>query len=205
MTDNTYIEETESVKKTPFQSPVPFIIKLRNLIFGKKRPDAFTQVTFYLNLIIWASFFIWNILSYFAISSREFIWQKKGIPVEAIIEKRGSELNFSYGEFLDRLETFHSISVILWAISAIGLILLYRKNKRFIYFAFTPVILFVMMNIFYLSWRYFMEDTTAFDKIALIVFFLSLTVYSYLLKEQKEDDGEINFFGVAEEDEPDYK
>ncbi len=50
-----------------------------------------------------------------------------------------------------------------------------------------------------------MEDTTAFDKIALIVFFLSLALFSYLLKQQKEDDGEINFFGVAEEDEPDYK
>lgn len=200
MTAEIHSDET-AVKKTRFQSPVPFIIQLRNLIFGKKRPDTFTQVTFYINLIIWASFVIWNILSYYAISSRTLIWAKKGIPVEAIIERRGKELGFAKGEFLDRLLTYHSLSIILWLIAGAGLVMLYRKKKIFLYLTVVPVGLYILMSIFYVSWTYFIQDTTAYDKVALLIFFLSIAIQSYLLKNEREGRG-INFFGVDEEDQP---
>ena len=88
---------TENVKHTKFQSPVPLLIRVRNFIFGKKKPDVFTRVTFYINMLIWFMFFLWNIVSYIAISSRNLILDMKGIPVEEIIEVRGVELGIYLG------------------------------------------------------------------------------------------------------------
>jgi len=202
MSDAFEIETEESeiaAKKTPFQSPVPLIIKLRNFIFGKSKPDIYTRITFFINLVIWATFFIWHCISYFTITSRALILQKKGIPVERIIENRGSQLDFAQGDFLNRLLTFHAISIICWGLIFVGLVLLFRKKKQFSYFILGPIIFYLGMNAFYLSFTYFMEDTTAYDKIALLILIASILFHTYLMKNERSG-GSISFFGEAEED-----
>lgn len=196
--ENVFTPNQES-EPTKFQSPIPFLRQFRNLIFGKKAPDMYTRITFYMNVVIWTTFLIWEILSYFALTSSELFIQKKGIPIHSIVEKRGLVLGFEEGEFLDRLITFHAISIICWLAFFIGLIMMYRKLKKYIYFTIAPLIFFIGMNIFYLSFTYFMEDTTAYDKIALLVLIISNIVHSYLLNN-KSSGGTSGFFGEPIED-----
>ena len=195
----TETNDVEVKKTTKFQSPLPFLIQLRNLIFGKQKPDIFTRVTFYINLWIWLTFTVWSIISYISISARTFILQQKGISVEDIIEKRGIELGFEGKEFLNRLLTFHSISLICWMLVFVGLVLLYRKKVQFIYFVLGATLFYIGMHIFYLSFTYFVEDTTLYDKISLLIIIAGSLIHFYLLKNEKRG-GTINFFGEMEED-----
>lgn len=199
MTSATENKQVSTVKRTRFQSPVPIVITLRKLIYGEGKPDMYTRIAFVINMIIWATFFLWNILSYFVLQKTELITTQKEIRVDEIIENRGAELGFEPGDFLSRLITFHSISILCWLLIFIGLMLLYRKNKRFIYLTLAPVIFYMGMSVFYLSFTYFLEDTTTFDKVALLVFVSSCILHAYLLKNERTG-GSISFFGEAEDD-----
>lgn len=194
------MEEQEAKSTTKFQSPIPFIIQFRNLIFGKKKPDIFTLVTFYMNLVIWFTFMIWNIISYFSISMKDFILAQKGISVEEIITKRGLELGYVNDEFLNRLLTFHAISIICWTIVFVGIVLLYRKKIQFIYFIVGAILAYVGMSIFYVGYSYFIEDTTTYDKIALLII-VAGSILHYFLMRNESNGGSINFFGAIEDEE----
>ena len=194
------MEDQEVKSATKFQSPLPFIIQLRNLIFGKKKPDTFTKVTFIINLIICSTFFLCSIISYYSISMKGFIESEKGISVEEIIANRGMELGFKNGQFLSHLLTFHAISTICWMLVFIGIVLLYRKKIQFIYFIFAPILFYVGMSIFYISYTYFIEDTTTFDKIALLVIMVGSIVHYFLMRNESRG-GSINFFGAIEDEE----
>jgi len=192
----------ELVDKTPtkFQSPLPFIIQFRNLIFGKEKPDTFTTVTFVINLIICNTFILWSIISYLSISMKDFIEAQKGISVEEIIARRGNELGFEDGEFLSRLLTFHAISIICWLVVFVGIVLLYRKRIQFIYFIVFPALFYIGMTIFYISYSYFIQDTTTYDKIALLII-IAGSVLHYFLMRNESNGGSINFFGAIEDEE----
>lgn len=194
-TPDQVLQSEEGEEKTPFQSPVPYIVMLRNFIFGKEKPDVLTQVNFFINLFISLSFFIWHILSWLAISKRELIWQKKGISVEGLIESRGVELGFGSGELLSRLLTLHGISVICWGVILLGLVRLYRRKADFIYIVIPSLFFYVGMYLFYLSFRFFIEDTTAYDKLSMILVLLSATIEFVLLKRRQGGSG-FSFFGV---------
>jgi len=191
---------TEEEKVNKFHSPVPFLRNFQRFIFGKEKPDIYTRLTFNINMIIWLSFILWSILSFFTIKSRAIILQMKGIPVEKVIRERGVELGFKGEEFIDRLLTFNAIAIICWIIILIGLILLFRKIRQYIYFILGGALFYIGMSIFYLSYTYFMEDMTFYDKIALLVLITSSIFHFFLLKNEQEG-GNINFFGETEEDE----
>ena len=184
----------DNKRTTKFQSPIPIIIKLRNFIFGKNKPDFYTQIIFYLSTIIWITFMSWSIISYLAITSRNLILQHKGIPIEKIILTRGETLGYSNNEFITRLLNFHSIAIICWAIVFVGLVMLYRKKENFIYPLFLGTLFFIGMSTIYLGFNYFLEDTTSYDKIALLVLILCGIIQYYQLKSEKKE-GSINFFG----------
>jgi hypothetical protein len=191
--------ETSSTNEsqTAFHSPIPIILRLRTVIFGDKIPDKYTQFTFYLNLFFWFTFFIWSFASYMTISSRELIMKEKNIPVEEVIENRAQALGFEGADFLDRLLTIHSIGIITWSIVFVGLALLYRKREIFIYFIVSGTLFYTGMLVFYLSYSYFKEDITLFDKIGLLAILLSSTMYYFLLKKENSG-GSINFFEEEE-------
>ncbi|MDG1148397.1 MAG: hypothetical protein P8N52_08850 [Crocinitomicaceae bacterium] len=181
-----------------FQSPAPLLIKFRNVIFGKESPDIYTKITFTCNLFIWATFMLWNSVSYFTITMRSIILEQKGIPVAQIIQKRGLELGFETNTFLPRLLTFHAVAIICWGVVFFGLILLYRKKKQFSYFVLGGVGFYLGMSVFYLNLNYFLSDTTTFDKIALLVLIASITLHAFLMKNERSG-GSISFFGEDEE------
>lgn len=195
-------QHTSEVKKTKFQSPVPFIIQFRRFIFGKQKPDLYTQLAFFANLIIWATFFVWHIISYFALQSKNVFLREKGIPVHRIIEQRGNELGFEPGVFADKIETYNAISAILWGVFFIGLILMYRKRKMFIHFTLSPIALYLLLSVFYLSFTYFMQDTTGYDKVAILIVIVSCLFHNFLLRNENSG-GSISFFGEADQEEED--
>lgn len=194
------MEEPEIKPKTKFQSPIPFIIQFRNLIFGKEKPDTFTTVTFYMNLVIWATFMLWSIISYFSISMKDFILAQKGISVEEIITARGMELGYENNDFINRLLTFHAVSIVCWLVVFIGIVLLYRKKIQFVYFIVGAVFAYIGMSIFYIGFTYFIEDTTTYDKIALLVIIAGSVVHYFLMRNES-NGGSINFFGAIEDEE----
>ena len=197
--DQEGIDEKARTKASKFQSPVPILKKLHNLIFGRRIPDVYTQITFYMNTVIWTTFMVWNVISYFALSTRELIEQEKGIPISEIIRERGTALGFSGDNFLNRLLTFHSVSMICWAVVFVGLILLYRKSHRSIYFVLGGIIFYLGMMIFYISYRYFVEDTTAYDKVALLIIVVSTLLHFFLMRNER-NGGSTGFFGEPTEE-----
>jgi len=182
-----------------YQSPVPFLIKFRNLIFGKIKPDFYTRIVFFIGILIWLSFQLWTAISYFTLYSRSVIEQQKGIPIEQIIHDRGTELGFIDDDFVSRLLTFNAIGIICWAIVFVGLILLYRKKKQFIFFILGGSLFYLGMSIFYVSYTYFIQDTTTFDKIAILILITSSVFHSFLMNNERKGGG-ISLFGEVEED-----
>lgn len=178
------------------ESPIPFVIILRNWIFGKKRPDIYTRLTFLANTVIWMLFLVWSGFSYFAVMSKEWIWQQKGIAITWIIERRGDQLGFEEGVFMNRLEISNLIGLLCWVVFFIGLALLYRKKRIFVYFTILPLLTYIGLNSLYLSFTYFLEDITLFDKILLLISLLSLTISAFLIRGES-DGNSMNFFGVA--------
>lgn len=182
----TVSEEIKTDISSKFHSPIPFIIKLRNLIFGSIRPSIYTQLTFYIQLICLLIFSTWSVISYFVITFRELFLQQKGVDVAAIIEVRGQELGFSAGEFSQRLETFHGVSIICWGFVFISLIMLWRKKNFYGYFFFGGTLFYIGMMVFYVGFDYFMNDTTRFDKILLLFMLLNSIIY-IVFKNTKSD------------------
>lgn len=194
-------EEKEQLKREKMrklESPIPFVIVFRNWIFGKNRPDIYTLLTFYANLFIWFVFLIWSTFGYYAVISRDWIRQQKGINVEGIIAKRGSDLGFSDGVFLSRLELANLVSIVCWLVFFFGLVLLYRKKKIFSYFTLVPIVIYLILNGLYLGFDYFIQDITLFDKILVLTSLVSLIVLSFMMKGEREE-GSMNFFGVSED------
>ena len=190
-------EEKERIKREKirkFESPIPFVLILRNLIFGKKKPDIYTRIAFFVGTFISLIFLLWNAITYYALVSGDWISSQKGIPVKKIIEERGLQLEFESGDFLNRLQVASALSIVLWIVFFAGLVLLYRKKKIFIYLTMVPLVLYLGLSIFYLSFSYFAQDTTMFDKIALLVLALILIVHSYLMSNERKG-GSISFFG----------
>lgn len=184
---------------TKFQSPLPYIIQFRNLLFGKVAPNAFAQVTFFINLVIWFIFQLWSILSYFVLNYHGSFARTKGIDVEGIMHKRAVELEYNPDLFLDKLITASGISMIAWLLVFISLVLLWRGKNVFIHFFLVGFLSHLLLTIFYVGFDYFVQDVSFFDKIALLMMFSSIVIY-YLVLKTSNNDGEINFFGVEEEE-----
>lgn len=200
-------EEKTSIRKefeTHLNSPLPLLMRVRNFIFGKEVPDNYTKFSFFLALIIWIIFMIWSVLGSIAIRMREIIVDEKEIDVTIMIERRGRELGFASSEFIGRLEAFHALSIGFWIVVFVGLVLMWRKNTRFIYVFFTGCLLYIIFMWVMLGFNYYAKDTTFFDKIAFAVLVLHTAVYAYFLKREKSGN-KINLFGVDLDDEEDSK
>lgn len=195
--ETTYEEQAKKDAATKFQSPLPFILQLRDLIFGKRTPDLITKITFYINLVIWFMFILWSVVSAYSIGARDLIYKQKHVPIEHIIHKRGAELGYSGDDFVHRLSTYNFAGIILWFIVFVGLVLLFRKLKVFIYFSLGPIVIYLLLTIFYLGWDYFMQDTTTFDKIALFTMMISIIVYYFMMKDKAYED-DLNFFDIED-------
>lgn len=181
-------------------SPITLLTRLRNLIFGEGSPDNYTKISFFTGLAGWMIFFTWSVLGTAAIRMRYVIMDKKEIDVVALLEKRGTELHFEPGTFISRIESFYSISIFLWALVFIGLVLLWRKNTKFMWFFFSGTIGYILLMWMMLGFSYFRHDTTFFDKVSLFVLIAHTAIYAYILSQEVKGIP-IRLFGIDTEEE----
>lgn len=197
---------TDSDKKHSFreefeahlESPIPLLSRLRNVIFGKESPDTYTQISFYLGLIIWIIFLVWIILGYVALTSTEWIEQEKGLDVHTLIEQRGQALGFTGTVFQENLITFYNIALVAWVGLFIGLVLQWRKHPWFIYFIWGGGALYLLSMWFLLGFSYWYHDTTTFDKITFFLFIGHSSLHYYFLNKELRGENS-NFFGIDED------
>lgn len=171
--------------KTRFNSITPLILKLRDIIFGVQKPDLYTRIAAYINLLIWFIFFVWHIIGYTAISLRAMIFDEKNINVEELIFKRGEELWFKPYEFLNLLMKYHLVSLICWAVVFVGIAFMWRRKRIFAFFLLGSLAVYYAQLFFWMGWNYFMQDTTVFDKALMVVITLNSLLYFFLMPTSK--------------------
>lgn len=179
-------------------SPSSLLSKLKSWIFGDENPDMYTQVSFFIGLIIAVTFLIWSILGYVAISGRDWIEAEKGLNVENLIQQRGIQLGFEPDDFLNKLEIFYSFSSVVWSATMIGLILQWRKRPVFIYVIGIASSLYLVVMWFMLGFSYWFYDTTTYDKITFFLLIGHSLLYTYFLKQELNGE-KTNFFGIDED------
>lgn len=192
-------KEKQSKLRAEFEnhlnSPLPLLIRLRNVVFGKVKPDLYTQLSFFFALVLWFVFFLWSVMGSVVIRTHLWIEAEKKIQVSKMIDERGIQLGFEPQSFIGRLEAFYALGIILWLVAFIGLILMWRKNFRFVWFFFGGAGLYLLFMLVMLGFDYWANDTTLFDKVSYFLLVGHTAFYAYYLK--KEQDGEpIQFFGV---------
>ncbi|MCE3294622.1 MAG: hypothetical protein K0R65_336 [Crocinitomicaceae bacterium] len=180
-------------QETAFSSPLPALNKLRSFIFGDEKPEMMLRIPIYINILIWFIFLMWHILSYYAISYRDVILEEKKVNVEILILNRGNELGFDPSVFLGHLIRFHAISILCWAVVFIGIVLMWRKKKNFLYFLFGPLVIYLGTLLFYMGMDYYLDDTTFFDKLLFFLLVLNSIFYLIIFRRQEENP-DSNFF-----------
>lgn len=193
--------QEETVHKTKFNSALPAIIIARNAIFGKRKPNGYTRFTLYVNLVIWITFLVWHLLSYFAFSLRDLIFEEKKIDVTTLIYCRGEELGFEAMDFLNRILHFHIFSAIAWGIFFLGLVLLWRKSRWAVYTLLMSVAAYYYLLIIYISLDFFNQDVTLFDKVLLS--FMGLNLLIYFVINRWRTKRELAFLEALKENEED--
>lgn len=198
MTDSDKKQSFREEFEAHLESPIPILSRLRNLIFGKESPDTYTQISFYLGLMIWVIFLVWIILGYMVLTSTEWIEQEKGLDVHSLIEQRGEALGFKGTDFQNNLITFYNIALVAWAGMFIGLVLQWRKNTWFIYFIWASGGIYLLTMWFLMGFSYWYHDTTTFDKIAFFLLIGHSSLHYYFLNREIRGE-KSNFFGIDEE------
>lgn len=199
---------TDSNKKHTFregfeahlESPIPILTRVGSFIFGKKIPDPYTKISFYLGMAIWTIFLVWIILGYMVLTNTSWIEEEKGMDVHKLIMTRGTELGFNGEDFQNNLILFYNLAIVAWSGIFVGLALQWRKSLYFIYFIWISGALYLLGMWFLLGFSYWYNDTTLFDKIAFFFLIGHSSLHYYFLR--KELLGEkVNFFGIDEQDE----
>ncbi|MCO5260815.1 MAG: hypothetical protein M9916_11780 [Crocinitomicaceae bacterium] len=160
------------------------IKQVRVGIFGSKRPDLYTQIVFYIGICTAFIFGLWNAISYFILKFPLYLKEHKGVDVEAIVELRGRELGFIDDVFYSKLSLFYFCSSILWLIIFGCFFLLWRLVKWSNYIILTGIIGYIILMIALFGSQFFKEDTTLFDKLALILVFLLVLGHTIIQKSK---------------------
>ncbi len=167
---------------------------LLRILLGQNEPDAYTKITFYILLTLASLFLVWNTVGYVALTFQHLIHVHRHVAIDTIFAERGAKLGFSAEEFTSRLTTLFVLSILCWLIVLSSLAMLWQKKTSYFPLLITGVVIYVGMLFFYLGYDYFRTDTSAFDKISLIVIFVMSTLHYFILKKEESGEG-LSFFG----------
>lgn len=171
----------------------PHLRKAKNFVLGSEPPRLYTQIVFFTGLLITFIFGIWNALSYFILKMPLYLKRHKQVDVEAIISLRGRELGFEANQFYRYLEIFHFTGIVIWFCILIALIFLWRQKKWSAYIIIGGIILYSALMAFVLGATYFVEDTTLFDKLALLILLILVLIHHFVTgnkNPEMEDEDE---------------
>lgn len=177
--------DKEKIDKLSPEDALPLVIRLRNFILGKRKPDGFTRISFTIALFIWLILTVWNAISYFVLLSAEIIHENKGFSVKEIIRNHGRKMGFNGQEFLDALTSFYLYNLFIWGLIFIGLVFMYRKMKVYPLLVFGGLIVHFAYMFFILGLQYFIEDVSFFDKVCYAVFLGIIIIHSWLMNKEK--------------------
>lgn len=178
-------QEVTNIEKNDEQLFRPHLKRARNFVLGDENPGLYTQIVFFTGLLITSIFGIWNTISYLILKQPLFLKRHKQVDVEAIISLRGRELGFDGTDFYNYLELFYMIGIILWFCVLIGFIFLWRRQKWSAYIIIGSIILYSSLMTFLLGATYFVDDTTLFDKLSLLILFLLVLIHHFVIGNKK--------------------
>lgn len=167
-------------------SPLPYILQLRDWIFGKVAPTLFVKLGFYFMTIVGFVFFFWNIMSGFAFSMRYVVSENRNVSVKDFLYERAVELEIHPDYILPKLTTFYSVSALCWLVFLFGMVLFWRQKKLFFVISVASIIFYLGMAIFYVGGLFFWEEFTITDKILIFATLAILSVYRFLFLEKAD-------------------
>ena len=180
----------EKINNLGPEDALPVFYWFRNMILGKTKPDRFTRLIYYVNLVAWFLLMIWNFLSFVAISMSDVIKAEKGFSVNAIIRRHGRELGFTHDNgqtFLDAVTEYHFYNIFIWMFIFVGLVLLYRKNKVYTLIYLGGLAIHFVFMFWKIGIQYFIESVSFFDKILYALMIVSVITHSTVLAKNKNN------------------
>lgn len=166
------------------EDAIPVLVRIRDLILGKKKPDGFTRIIFLINMFCWLMLAMWNAISYFVLLTSDIIKESKGFSVKDVIIKNGQNLGFNGEEFLTSITNFYFNNLFVWVFIFIGLALMYRKKAIYPFFILGGLIFHFAYMFYVLGLQYFIEDISFFDKILYGILLVSTIIHSFLMKKE---------------------
>ena len=163
------------------KSPLPYLLQLRNWVFGLKRPNIVVQLGFYFLFVVGFVFFAWNVLSTIALRMRFVVRENKNISIKDFLSERAVELEIHPDYILPKLLTFFSISAICWLLFLLATVLLWRQKKLFFWIGVGAVIFYIGMALFYVGGLFFWEGITSLDKLLVFACLIILAFYRFFL------------------------
>lgn len=178
----------------------PHLKRVRNVIFGPSKPKLFSRIVFYTGLLTASIFGIWSMISFFILKSPRYLKEHKGVDVKAIIDLRGRELGFNDTQFYNYLETFHLLGICLWFFVFLGCVFFWRQKKWSVFMIIGCLLVYCSSMIFLLSPTYFIEDTTLFDKLALLLVFILFLIHHFIYGKKKTETEDEQPMGTNDEE-----
>ena len=161
------------------KSPLPFILQLRNWIYGAHAPSILIQIGFYGMNLLAIVFLVWNLLSFVALRMQNLILENKKISVGDFLSERAVELEIHPDYILPKLLTYYSVSVLCWGVFLIGLAFLWRKKKVFFWISAGALLFHVGMALFYVGGMFFWVEITSVDKLLIFLCLVLLAIYRF--------------------------
>jgi hypothetical protein len=156
------------------QSPMPFINKMGNWIYGQKTPKLWVKVIYSVTSLIGLLFFVWHILGFSSVLFRKFVFAKKQIAVDEIIKVNAKKLGYTFEELISYLQIHHVISAFIWLVILWVLVLLWRGNKKIYLYLIFLLLFYFLQGIYFFGWRFITDELTIYDWSMFMIFSLSL-------------------------------
>jgi hypothetical protein len=164
----------ETMDENFLQSPLPFINRLRLWIYGSNSPKLFVKIIYSLNTSVSSLFVFWHVLGFAAVFFRKFVFAKKQIAVDEIIQSNAKNLGYTFEELIRYLQIHHLVSAALWMLILWVLVLFWRGSKKIYLYILFLLLAYFIQGIYFFGWRFITHELTLFDWSVFILFSLSL-------------------------------
>jgi hypothetical protein len=166
----------ETMDENFLQSPLPFINRVRLWIYGTTSPKLFVKIVYSLNTSVSLLFVCWHVLGFAAVFFRKFVFAKKQIAVDEIIQSNAKNFGYTFEELIRYLQIHHLVSATLWLLILWVLVLFWRGRKKIYLYILFLLLAYFIQGIYFFGWRFITHELTLFDWSVFILFSFSLLV-----------------------------
>lgn len=186
MQQNT-VRDYESARE--IRVSLSFLDKIRFLLMGKKKPDYFTRIIYYLGLTFgWFYFFIWFLTSYFSVILTNMlepeavsVWKARFNAIASFVSD-------------DPLKTFQWYSLLQIAIFGgifLGLCFFWRKWKIGLLMFLLGHVMVLGSTLFIMGKEYIFDHISFTDKIIYGIGTVPFIIYMIFKKRPKKVEEEV--------------